>query len=236
VDISNKIYKLSQKLSINYFGISDLSLAKDFINNQGGNILSDFKYCISVGIILPNSIVDQLPFRSNKAVAVNYHSHAYEIINSRLDNSTSILSSFIQELGYKAMPIIAAESYDDERICAVFSHKLGAHLSGLGWIGKSCLLITPLNGPRVRWASVLTDAPLKPTGKPMDDKCGDCSECVKICPVNAFSGKGFKPTEPREIRYNARKCKDYFKEMENKGEIQVCGMCLYVCPYGNRTR
>lgn len=236
MNLNKKIYNLSQKLSIDYFGISELSLAKDFIIKQGGNILADFKYCISIGIILPNSIVDQLPFRSNKAVAVNYRFHAYEIINSRLDQSSSMLSNFIQKLGYKVMPIIAAERYDDERICAVFSHKLGAHLSGLGWIGKNCLLITPLNGPRVRWSSILTDAPLKPTGKPLDEKCGDCFECVKICPVNAFSGKNFTPNEPREMRFNAQKCHDYFMLMKNKGEIQVCGMCLYACPYGKKSR
>ncbi len=85
---------------MDYFGIGDLAPAMDFIIKQGGNILADFKYCISVGIILPNSIVDQLPFRSNKAVAVNYRFHAYEIINSRLDYGTSILSSFIQEQGH----------------------------------------------------------------------------------------------------------------------------------------
>jgi epoxyqueuosine reductase len=234
--LNKRIYNLSRKLHMDYFGISDLAPAKDFIMKQGGNILADFKYCISVGIILPNSIVDQLPFRSNKAIAVNYRFHAYGIINSRLDYGTSILSSFIQEQGHNALPIVAAERYDDDRICAVFSHKLGAHLSGLGWIGKNCLLITPMNGPRVRWSSVLTDAPLKPTGKPMDEKCGDCFECVKICPVHAFSGKNFKPDEPREVRFDAQKCDNYFMLMKNKGDIQVCGMCLYTCPHGKKSR
>ncbi len=236
MSLNKKIHKLSKKLSINYFGISDLSIAKDFIINQGGNILEEFKFCISIGIILPNSIVDQLPLRSNRAVAVNYRFHAYEIINSRLDNNTSILCSYIQELGYKAMPIIAAERYDDERICAVFSHKLGAHLSGLGWIGKNCLLITPINGPRVRLSSILTNAPLTPTGQPMDEKCGDCFECVDICPVKAFSGRNFKHEEPREMRLNAQKCHDYFMQMKNKGDIQVCGMCLYTCPHGKNKK
>ena len=142
MSLNKKIDKLSKKLGVNYFGISDLSSAKDFIIEQGGNILSDFKYCISIGLTLPYTIVDQLPFRSNKAVAVSYRLHSYEIINYRLDHNTSVLSNFIQELGYNVMPIPAAERCDDERICAVFSHKLGAHLAGLGWIGKSCLLLS----------------------------------------------------------------------------------------------
>ncbi|MFW9881030.1 MAG: 4Fe-4S double cluster binding domain-containing protein [Candidatus Thorarchaeota archaeon] len=236
MSLNKQIHNITQDLYIDYCGISDLSSAKEFIINQGGNILEGFNYCISIGIILPNSIVDQLPYRSNKAVAVNYRFHAYEIINSRLDYNASIISSFIQKRGYNVMPIVAAERYDDERICAVFSHKLGAHLSGLGWIGKNCLLITPRNGPRVRWASILTDAPLQATGEPMNEKCDDCLDCVTICPVKAFSGRNFNHDEPREIRYDAQKCHDYFMGMKNERKVQVCGMCLYACPHGMKQR
>jgi epoxyqueuosine reductase len=233
--INKKIRILSKQLGANYCGVGDLSLAKDFVIRQGGDVVSDFKYCISIGITLPHAIVDQLPLRSNKAVAVNYRFHAYEIINHRLDYITSFLGNVIQELGYAVMPIPAAERSDDERICAVFSHKLGARLAGHGWIGKSCLLITPENGPRVRWSSILTNAPLKPTGRPIDEKCGKCSDCVSACPVKAFTGRNFTPDEPREMRYDAGKCNDYFDSMKRRGEIPVCGMCLYACPYGKNS-
>lgn len=109
---------------------------------------------------------------------MNYKLHAYDVINQRLDITSSIISSFIQNKGYRVLPIPAAERVDDESICASFSHKLGARLAGLGWIGKSCLLVTPEHGPRVRWTSILTDAPLKPTGSPLEEKCGECTECV----------------------------------------------------------
>ena len=61
------------------------------------------------------------------------------------------------------MPLPAAERIDNERVCATMPHKAVAYLSGFGWIGKNCLLITPDNGPRVRWTTVLTDAPLTET-------------------------------------------------------------------------
>jgi epoxyqueuosine reductase len=116
----------------------------------------------------------------------------------------------------------------------MFSHKLGAHLAGHGWIGKSCLLVTKEHGPRVRFVSVLTDAPLTPNGGPMGQRCGDCTECVDICPVQAFAGKNFREDEPREKRYDARRCCDYFAAMKAEGKLKVCGMCLYVCPYGRK--
>lgn len=125
--------------------------------------------------------------------------------------------------------------YDDERLCAAFSHKLAAHLAGLGWIGKSCLLVAPELGLRVRWASILTDAPLQMTGKPMGERCGTCNECVTICPVQAFTGELFRQSEPREKRYDASKCDRYFAAMRKQdAEVAVCGLCLYACPHGNR--
>jgi epoxyqueuosine reductase len=60
-----------------------------------------------------------------------------------------------------------------------------AHLSGLGWIGKSCLLVTPDFGLRVRFVSVLTNAPLKTIDLIIEQKCNSCDECVKICSVKA---------------------------------------------------
>jgi epoxyqueuosine reductase QueG len=111
---------------------------------------------------------------------------------------------------------------------------MAARFAGLGWIGKCCLLVTPNVGPRVRWGSVLTDASLRAAKKPMKDGCGDCHECVNICPTKAFTGEPFREEDPREIRYNAHKCDKYLRKLEKTSALDVCGMCLYVCPYGRR--
>lgn len=234
MDLNQGIHDIANKNYITYFGVADLSEASDVILDQGGSEIASFPYSISLGIALIKTIVDQLPNRAERSVAVNYEQHAYNIINQRLDLVASIISSYLQQEGYRVLPISVAERVDDERICGAFSHKLSAHLAGLGWIGKSCLLVTPKDGPRVRWTSVLTDAPLKPTGVRMEEQCGDCTECVDICPRKAFTGKSFKIHESREARYDARNCEKYFIEMKNKGQISVCGLCLYVCPYGRK--
>ena len=124
---------------------------------------------------------------------------------------------------------------DDENICGIFSQKLAAHLADLGWIGKSCLLITSDHGPRVRWVSILTDAPLYPTGSPMEPRCGDCTACVDICPQHTFTGRIFYEDEPREARFDAAACDQYFREMEKKKGVAICGLCLYICPHGKKS-
>lgn len=236
MSLQNELNKIALDNCVQYFGVSDLSNAREFIVEQGGEDLSAYPYAISLGIRLNDPIVNELPHREKLTEALNYKHHAYDVINSRLDLTSSILSSYIQEKGYEVLPIPASKRIHDERICAQFSHKLAAHLAGLGWIGKSCLLITPDNGPRVRWTTILTDAPLQPTGNKMESKCGTCNECVRICPVQAFTGRNFTEGESRELRYDAKKCEDYFNEMERNGQIPVCGLCVYVCPHGRKKR
>lgn len=235
--ISHWLKETVETWGADFCGVADLSLAHEAILAQGGPVIADFPRAISVGIVLPHAIVDQLPDRANRAAAVSYRHHAYDVINQRLDLLVSRVSSRLQREGFRALPIPASKRVDDERICAAFSHKLAAHLAGLGWIGKSCLLVTPEQGPRVRWATVLTDAPLSATGKPMEERCGDCDQCVKICPVHAFTGAAFRASEPREKRYDAGKCDRYFGAMREKdAETAVCGLCLYVCPFGKQRK
>lgn len=235
MDLYHRLEETAETWGADFYGVADLSQAREAILAQGGPVVAAFPLAVSVGIVLPHAIVDQLPNRADRAVAVSYRHHAYDVINQRLDLLVSCLSSGLQREGYQALPIPASKRVDDERICAAFSHKLAAHLAGLGWIGKSCLLVTPEAGPRVRWATVLTDAPLRATGKPMEERCGSCSECVEICPVLAFTGAAFRESESRETRYDAGKCDRYFIAMRKKdAEIAVCGLCLYICPYGKQ--
>ena len=233
-NFDDRLKALAEEWGADLFGVADLSLAAQEIIRQGGSRLEQWPRAISIGTYLLHPLVDQLPQRAERAVALEYRKHAYDYVNQRLDAVASRLGSLLQREGYRAMPVPASERVDDERLCAVFSHKLAAHLAGLGWIGKSCLLITPQAGPRLRLASVLTDAPLAITGSPMEERCGECQQCVEICPVQAFTGQPFHENEPRAARYDAYKCDAYFKQLQAEGRLPVCGMCLYICPYGRK--
>ncbi len=233
MDVIDQIKDISIQWGADFNGVADLSLAQDAILEQGGPVIAAYPRAISLGIALLHSIVDQLPNREERSVSILYRHHSYDVINQRLDFIASQVSSALQRQGYRALPIPASKRTDVARICGPFSHKIAAHLAGLGWIGKNCLLVTPEVGPRVRWATVLTDAPLAPTGQPLEQRCGGCNQCVDICPVSAFSGQPFCPTQPREVRFNASQCDRYLNALkEREPEGGVCGMCLYVCPYG----
>src|SRR4030042_5597859 len=109
-------------------------------------------------------------------------------MNARLDDIALRLSNLLVSDGLAAYPIPASQRNGRDRMQSIFSHRMAAHLAGLGWIGKNCCLITPIAGPRVRLVTVLTDAPLAP-GSPMDSRCGDCTACVDACPPHAIKGR-----------------------------------------------
>jgi len=134
-------------------------------------MVAHFPRAVSIGVCMPSAIVDELVRQDDKRALIAYRSHSYDILNVRLNQLASRLASFLQREGYRAFPIAAAERADGETMRGLISHKLTAHLAGLGWIGKSCLLVTPEAGPRVRLDTVLTDAPLTP-GQPLEERCG----------------------------------------------------------------
>jgi len=234
MDLLHKLQAIADSTGVDFLGVANLAPAHDAILAQGGEAVASFPRAVSIGLALPNAIVDQLPRRAERAVAQSYRHHAYDVINQRLDLLASQVASALQRAGHRVLPVPASQIVDDVTLAGAFSHKLAAHLAGLGWIGRSCLLVTPTAGPRVRWSTVLTDAPLA-TGTPLDVRCGSCRQCVETCPAQAFTGEPFRDTEPRETRYDARKCEQYLVRMrETNAKFGVCGMCLYICPHGRR--
>ncbi len=116
------------------------------------------------------------------------------------------------------------------------SHKMIATRSGLGWIGKTDLLVSRRFGPRVRLASILTDMPLEPLASPIDEsRCGSCSLCVDACPAGAASGDPWSAGIHRDRYFNAFKCRDYCRSISKdrlNRAISLCGKCVHICPQG----
>jgi epoxyqueuosine reductase len=229
-DLSVKLESLAKDMGTTHFGIADLSPARQRISEQGGEFLDRFHRAISHSFVLRDGIVDTLAHHDNIAALNTYWHYIYQIVNPRLDSISLMLAQTLDKAGFRAFVVPASQTMDRTRLVGAFSHKLAAHLAGLGWIGKSALLITPEHGPRVRWGTVLTDAPLE-TGTPMDEMCRDCDECVKGCPAHAFTGQAFDQPRPRSDIFNAEACHDYLNEREQTGH-RACGMCVYICPFG----
>ncbi len=233
MELMTHLERLAAEHAIDFVGAADIAPYHQELTDVGGDVIAVFPRAVSIGIRLPDAIVDLLPSNTYES-ALLYETHAYSVINTRLDAFSSIVASVLQQYGHRAMPLPAAERIDSERVCASASHKFISRLAGHGWIGKSCLLVTPQFGPRVRWTSVLTDAPLPANDPILESQCGECDVCVTACPPGAFTGRVFREDEPREARYDVHKCEAYLLSRRETLGQAVCGLCLYSCPYGQK--
>ena len=142
--LGEELEEYARGLGVDLFGVADLtdSQAHSFVLRQGGEHMSGFPRSISLGIRLLDPVVNELYRHEEPSVLFSYKG-LYNSVNANLDRASLLIAKKIQEVGFKAYPVPASQTIDDRKLEGAISHKLSAHLSGLGWIGKSCLLITP---------------------------------------------------------------------------------------------
>ncbi len=161
----------------------------------------------------------------------------YKRVNELLARLCEQAAGIIGKLGGRAEAIEPTTAHFDEHTLSMpVQHKTIATRAGLGWIGKSALLITKAYGPAVRLSSVLTDAEFQ-TGSPMDEShCGDCRRCADRCPAGAIAGCHWRVGTPRETLYNAFACRDTAGRLAGRQGINatICGICINVCPWTQR--
>ena len=234
--MQNEIRDIIKESGIDLCGMADLSPALEQLVGQGGPIFEKYPRAVSLGCRIAHEVVDAIEDHGNRALVMNYIHHIYSVVNQRLDQAALSVTGFLMEEGYRAFPVPASQVLSYETYTGLVPHKTAAHLSGLGWIGKSALLITRKYGPRVRFATVYTDAPL-PAGTPQKNLCAKCRMCVDACPAGAFTGEAFSENKPRSHIYDAGACNAYMKErrLSILGKHVFggnCGLCVQSCHFG----
>lgn len=131
----------------------------------------------------------------------------------------------LQQAGHRAQVLC-----DDNRLV----DRAAAVRAGLGWWGKSTMVIAPRVGPWMLFGSVVTDAQIEFTN-PMLRDCGTCSACVPACPTGALDEPGVLDVrrclsavlqQPGSIPSDLR---------EAVGDrLYGCDDCLTACPPGQR--
>jgi epoxyqueuosine reductase len=109
--------------------------------------------------------------------------------------------------------------------------------AGVGWHGKSTMLVDQKLGTWFFLCEILTTLELPPD-EPVRDRCGTCERCINACPTGAI-------TSPHKL--DARRCISYLT-IELKGAIPLelrpllgdrifgCDDCLEACPWNRFAR
>jgi epoxyqueuosine reductase QueG len=153
-----------------------------------------------------------------------------------LDSIALKTTRLILSLEYKASLIAASETINRKLHKGAFPHKTAATRAGLGWIGKSALLITKEFGPRIRLVTILTDYPLDPNLPIEKSSCDDCHECVDICPSQAIKGKSWQLGVARNGLMDADLCYKITRANKRILNASVCGRCVSVCQFGREKK
>lgn len=152
--------------------------------------------------------------------------YAWEDHYAHLRDGLTAVGEVLRSAGWRTRVLV-----DDNALV----DRAAAHRAGLGWWGKNANLLLPGLGSWYVLGSVLTDAPLRPSGETVDDGCGACSRCIPACPTGAITAPGV---------VDARRCLSWLLQAEGSfpeehraalgDRIYGCDDCQEVCPPNRR--
>lgn len=230
----HELNELAQDMGIDFFGVADLEPFRGSTTIPA-DLLAPYHRAISLGVALSRDVIDNIVDGPTP-----HYAHHYGIVNNVMDLAAFRLAKAIQKTGHRALPIPASQTLDSERWLAAISHKAVARMAGLGWQGKSLLLVNPEVGPRLRLITILTDLDL-PADRPLPNRCGKCTACSDACPAGAIKGVPFGDGySSREAAWDAQRCTDWMRAYpilgkQNEAHL-ICGLCIKACPVGRKAK
>jgi len=158
-----------------------------------------------------------LAYISRYALGRDYH----KVLRKKLKQLGDKINQAISDLGFR--PFVDSAPILERPL---------AEKAGLGWVGKHSLLLDKEAGSWFFIGELLVDLAL-PIDAPIEENCGSCVACIKICPTQAI-------VAPYVV--DGRRCISYLT-IELAGPIPVefrqaignriygCDDCQLICPW-----
>lgn len=212
--------KTGREMGAKVFGVADMTALKKMAPDLLSSISADSGGCsraVVFGMRLQRAVLESLADRPSPL-----YFHNYRQVNYELDRIALMAADSIQDAGFRALAIPASQIIVKSPMAGHISHKVLGWAAGIGFIGRSTLLVHPEYGAQVRYVSVLTDMPL-PAGIPHQGDCGDCRACVAACPANAIADE--------KEHFNLEACYRKLTEFSRLPFIgqHICGLCVKPC-------
>lgn len=198
-----------------------------------GNLPAEVRHGMSYGVTIAVALDPEIIQNISEGPTHPYF-HEYNRANTLLAELSQSAAGLLIENGYQTVTFApTSEDFDTETLTTPLPHKTVATRAGLGWIGKSALLITEQFGCAFRMISVLTDAVFDTPAPVNVSRCGECRDCVKACPGQAILDRNWEAGMSRESYYSAARCYQIGKGYAASLEIEstICGICIAACPW-----
>lgn len=232
-ELTEAVRNYAHSMGVDIFGVADpfdrlLQAAPD--GHRPQDYLKGAESVVVLGMIVLQPVLNTTP-------STIYSKH-YDTINECLNAAAYQVSKFLKNSGYESTYFPETDSYKVlwrqyeagfQKFVPSFNHMAAAEAAGLGKRGVCGVVLTREYGPKQRWISVITEAPLE-RGKPFYGevclekiKPNTCQRCIKSCPIGAISVDGGT---------DVRRCWIYWNQLRDMGS--ACGICIKSCPVGGK--
>ena len=176
--------------------------------------------------------MDYLPENAQSAKTLKNKNNAYISRYALGRDYHKVLRKRLKQLGQKIESETGQLGYRPFVDSAPVLERPLATKAGLGWTGKHSLLIDAKTGSWFFIGELMVDIPL-PVDQPVENKCGQCVACIKLCPTQAIIA-------PYVV--DGRRCISYLT-IELQGSIPIefrkaignriygCDDCQLICPW-----
>jgi epoxyqueuosine reductase len=209
----DELKSIINNIGIDLFGVVDLNSLKGKsigVSPASDILLDQYKNAIILGLPL-NKLGNSA---SGNEASLFMEKAALQVL------------SYLQGQDSPGFIIHTEDEFDPINRKGLISLKVFARLAGLGWQGRSLLIISPTHGPIFRLIAILTNMDIV-ASKPIKNQCNECTICIDKCPTKALTYQKFEDfPKLREDILNIPKC---------KGD-EGCKICLLVCPYFKLTQ
>lgn len=215
--------------------MSEMNNIKDYLISLGASKVgfADVNGLASEFVDLPNaiSIVLKIPKETIQLVKDESYGEYWASFHKQIDKLTEISlkgEEYIKNLGYNAFGLtMTRNECDMKKLLSILPYKTMATKSGLGWIGRSALFVTPEYGSAVALGGILTDMPLD-FGTPItDSECDECTNCQEACPVDAINPQKWNDRLSRKDIIDIETCSEYIIGQYKAG--LGCTKCMSEC-------